>query len=761
MRALQHALGLTLVLVVVGCGSDAPQQTATLLAFPDPMPRAPAIVQREDFLGSEACADCHSDQYDVWTESTHGRAGGEPSRDVIIAPFNAVPIRFENGTVTPRIRGGIYEFAVQQDGHSDAVYRVDGVIGGAHMIGGGTQGFITRVADGTERFLPWDWSLGAAEWFCNTGSRTNQGWVPITTAMALSDCGDWPPIRPIGTVARYANCQECHGSQITTTLDVGVGYDTQYTTLQVNCESCHGPGREHVAMAEGPGFADDGDIGIRSLAYLDKDESLGVCFQCHALKDVLKEGYLPGEPLEQYYALKFPVLGDWPYFADGRVQSFAYQGNHLASACYLQGPMDCVSCHEPHSQNYWDINREPLASPFDDGQCTACHASKAVDVEAHTFHPEGTDGSKCVSCHMPYLQHPELGNDIPFGRSDHTIANPRPVFDGDLGLVGACAQCHTDRSTLQLEGEVRERWGEPKPHRPGVSGLVDELRARNVSEAAEMLLHPDVTDPLIQFQGLSRLVDGYLRPDDPTLPAQVRSGLSTLASNVDMDVRALALAALHYTSGNQPEVRAELVDALTEADDDEALRGRWLLALGFLGDRDRDAGDATSAVAAYDKALELRPADPRILRAIGQMHNQTQSFGEAVSALRLSLSIEQSHTLTWVNLGIALAGQGDPAGARQAYEQAISLNPHEALAHFNLGNLHRRADRLDDAAEAYAAAVAADPGLGVGHFELARAYIQLNRLPEALPHARRAVEFRPDHANSRQMLADLEQAVEG
>ena len=101
--------------------------------------------------------------------------------------------------------------------------------------------------------------------------------------------------------------------------------------------------------------------------------------------------------------------------------------------------------------------------------------------------------------------------------------------------------------------------------------MVDELRARNVGEAAEMLLHPDVTDPLIQFQGLSRLVDGYLRPDDPTLPAPVRSGLSTLASNVDMDVRALALAALHYTSGNQPEVRAELVDALTDADDDEAL----------------------------------------------------------------------------------------------------------------------------------------------------------------------------------------------
>ena len=63
--------------------------------------------------------------------------------------------------------------------------------------------------------------------------------------------------------------------------------------------------------------------------------ALETCFRCHALKDVVREGYLPGEPLERYYALKFPVLGDQPYFADGRVRSFAYQANQLASACYL------------------------------------------------------------------------------------------------------------------------------------------------------------------------------------------------------------------------------------------------------------------------------------------------------------------------------------------------------------------------------------------------------------------------------------------
>jgi tetratricopeptide (TPR) repeat protein len=717
-------------------------------------------LSRDDFVGAEACAGCHAAEYANWAGSTHGRAGGEPGPNVIIAPFDGRPIRFADAVVTPRIRAGTYEFVVRQDHFPEVIYRVDGVIGGAHMIGGGTQGFIGRQADGTERFLPWDWSGAEAAWFCNTGSRTNQGWEPINPEMRLADCGDWPPLRPIGTVDRFANCQECHGSQILTELDPGSGYRTTYTTLQVNCESCHGPGRRHVELA-GSGFAPDGDVAIASLAYLDKDASLSVCFQCHALKDVLKEGYLPGEPLESYYALKFPVLGDQPYTTDGRPRTFAYQANHLSSACYLLGPMDCVSCHEPHAQEYWDTDRRPLADPFDDGQCTSCHPSKLLDVEAHTFHPAGSDGSKCVSCHMPYLQHPEVGEGVRFARSDHTIAIPRPVFDSDIGLESSCIQCHADRTPLELQRQVRSWWGDPKPHRPLVDGIASEFRARNLEDAGALLLHPDEIDPLMQFQALSRLLTGYLRPDVTELPGQVEERLRALAEDPDLDVRALALASLHWTRGDDPAIRAQLVAALESTPADEPLRGRWVLALGFLGDEARDRGDFASSQVAYAKALELRPGDPRILHALGQMHNRAGSFPLAIEAIRSSLAVDPEQPLAWANLGIALSSDGDPVGAREAFEEALRLNPFEAVAHFNLGNLHQRAGRLEDAAASYARAVEADPGLGLGHFELARTYIRLERYAEALPHARRAVEFMPDHQSSRQMLADLERALGG
>ena len=750
------------VVLMTGCSGEERSGggLASLAAFPLPPPMAPGGTTLDDFVGSEACAGCHLEQYSAWASSTHGRAGGEPSPDVIVAPFNGRSMVFADATVVPQVRADSYEFVVRQDGFEEQLFTVSGVVGGGHMIGGGTQGFFVTASDGTDRFLPWDWSAAEGVWFCNTGSRRNRGWVPITAAMNLADCGDWPPTRPLGTIERFANCQQCHGSQILTTVDAERrSYRTEYTTLQVNCESCHGPARHHVEMAASGSFTPDGGIGLRTLANMGKDESVGVCFQCHALKDVLREGYLPGEPLEQYFALKFPVLGDRPYFADGRVSSFAYQGNHLASACYLGGPMDCVSCHEPHRQGYWDVERRPLASPFDDQQCTACHASKLEPIEAHTFHPADSEGSRCVSCHMPYLQHPEVGDQIPFARSDHTIAVPRPVFDADLGLEGACAQCHEERSSLELQGQVREWWGQLKPPRPAIQGQVDELRARNAAEAGEMLLHPDEVDPLVQFQALSTLLVGYLRPDDARTPERVVDDLIVLSTNPDLDLRALALASLHWVQGDDPVIRAALAVALTSAESDEALRGRWMMALGFIGDRHRDRGEIDQAIVAYRKALELRPNDSRVLQARAQLHRMSGDFPSAIRDLQQSLAQKPEQPLAWINLGISRAALGDVSGAREAYLEAIQLSPNEALAHFNLGNTYLRGDDLESAVESYLRAVEADPALAVAQFEIGRTYILLGRPAEALPYARRAVEFRPEHGPSRAMLRDLERAI--
>src|SRR5574338_452582 len=432
-------LVLAAVVFVVRRSPNARMAATQAAALPPPLDSsAPHAPVPGDFAGAERCASCHAAQYATWRASTHGRAGGAPGDVKVIAPFDGTPIRFRDGVVIPTASGRRYTFTVRQEGRPAHTFTVDGVVGGGHMEGGGTQGFVSKFPDGTWRFLPFDWSRHSRTWFCNTGTRAGKGWVPITAELSLADCGDWPPQRVLGDEPRFSNCQGCHGSQIDVRVDsTERRWNTNVASLAINCESCHGPAKRHVELMTTA--ARDGtsprDIGLTSLVTLDKDQSLGVCLQCHALKSQLASHDVSGAPLATFYAIRLAQLGDEALLPDGRTRTFAYQEGHLSSACYLKGGMTCTSCHDPHSQGYRDTFGTPLVGRFDDRQCTSCHASKADNPTQHTKHAAGGAGSRCTSCHMPYLQQPEIGTAIRYARSDHTIPIPRPAFDSAQGLT--------------------------------------------------------------------------------------------------------------------------------------------------------------------------------------------------------------------------------------------------------------------------------------------------------------------------------------
>jgi tetratricopeptide (TPR) repeat protein len=659
------------------------------------------------------------------------------------------------------VHGGVYTFTVQQTGQPARVFRVDGVIGGGHMVGGGTQGFVSRFPDGTVRFLPFDFIRKEGVWFCNTTSRSQTGYTPITPSMRLAECGDWPPVRVLGSTPRYANCQGCHGSQITVALEASAQrYETRYTTLAINCESCHGPGRAHVEIARSGRIMTASNIGMRSLATLSKDASLQVCFQCHSLKNELKPGYLPGKSLQEFYSTKLAILGDEPLHADGRVRTFAYQQNQLYSACYRNGSMTCTSCHDPHSQQYRDVNGTPLAGRDDDRQCTGCHASKADPIEAHTHHPAASPGSRCVNCHMPYLQHPEVGTALRFARSDHTIPIPRPAFDATLGVRNACSQCHADRSVASLAAQVKHWYGALKPQPALVTALVQAQRDSDPDHLATLLLQRQGDDAIVQFAALSRYVERVLRPDMASLPASALMRLKELAERPDLDIQALALASLHYARGDDDAVRDFLRGRLDSLGaNDEAVRRRWVVVLGYLGDRSRVGGDPASAITAYKKALEILPEDDRVLANLGLAYSNAGDPATAVQYLHRSLARNPAQPVTLVNLGNALGAEGDAAGAEDAYRRALAIDPREPLATFNLGNVYLGRRDAAHAIEMYERTIALNASLVPAYLNLARAYAVQGNAPKARAALERGLAFDPDNAEGREMLRTLRQAI--
>ena len=742
LMALSVVAG-TLLLTVLGRGLVRQGQRG-LSPLPPPSPsRTLEQPTQEDFVGAATCGECHDAAYRKWLGSTHARAGGPPESDRLLAAFDGRQLNFRDAVVTPlRTAGGAYAFVVEQELWPADTVRVEAVVGGGHMVGGGTQSFFSRFPDGTVRFIPFDYHVGEGVWFCHTGNRAGGGWVPISRELSLWNCTDWPPTRAMGTGGGMVTCQECHGSQIEARFEGGeVPYRTRWTALAVNCESCHGPGGQHVAWARAGTLGDSPDIGIAALYDLSVDGSLETCFRCHALKEDLgPTGFLPGKPFAEHYALLYSQLGDRPYFPDGRIRTFGYQGTHLASDCFLNGGMTCLDCHDPHGQGYRDVNGAVLEGRFTNGQCTACHASKADPLEAHTHHPVGSPGSLCVSCHMPYLQQPAMGSRLRYARSDHTIAIPRPTFDGELGLETACMTCHQERSTEELDAQVTNWYGKLKPLEDPVLGILRSEDVRDRRQAAELLLQPGARHPMAQFAALARFMEEFLEPDLPWLEGEVVAYLMELAREDDLDVRTLALAALHLARGRDAQVRGFLSDRLEEAGAlERATRLRWVLGLGYLGDTYRKRAEYERAIAAYEKALEILPDDARLLRVLGLTYSTAGRARESIRLLERSLAVDSLQPLVLTDLGVLRAEHDDVAGARDAWMRAIGLNPWEPAANVNLGHLYQFDGRMDNAVAAYLRAAEADPSLFSAHLGLATAYSRQGRFDQAEASAARGV----------------------
>jgi tetratricopeptide (TPR) repeat protein len=424
--------------------------------------------------------------------------------------------------------------------------------------------------------------------------------------------------------------------------------------------------------------------------------------------------------------------------------------------------MTCTSCHDPHSQGYRDVQGRPLNGRDDDRQCTSCHASKASDPSAHTKHPPRSAGSRCVACHMPYLQEPATGNGIRYARSDHAIPVPRPLADSALGVRSACALCHTDRSEGALDAQVTAWYGSIKPVDETIASVMTGFSEADAGRAAPELLHPTSSHTAALFAGLARFADRYLSPDMAKLDGDAERRLLELTGHPDVDVQALSLASLHLARGDVPAIRERLAAQLRSAGSNErALRARWAVSLGYFADKLRGAGSATGSITTYRKAAEVDPTNARVHLNLGLAHAAAGQHAEAISAYQRALALDARQPLAWVNLGIAQFARNDTNGAARSFQRALDVSPREPLAHFNLANVWMASGNVDSAAAGYQRSIDNDPSLALPRFLLARILAQRGELARALTEVEAGLEFEPANAEALSARAQLRRALGG
>jgi hypothetical protein len=90
--------------------------------------------------------------------------------------------------------------------------------------------------------------------------------------------------------------------------------------------------------------------------------------------------------------------------------------------------------------------------------CLQCHSSMAANIPSHTRHAQGSSGSLCYNCHMPYTTYGLLK-----AIRSHTVDSPTVAASLATGRPNACNLCHLDRTLAWTAGKLKEWYGTPEP----------------------------------------------------------------------------------------------------------------------------------------------------------------------------------------------------------------------------------------------------------------------------------------------------------
>ena len=684
--------------------------------------RAADAVVADEFVGREACAECHEAETEAWSGSNHDNAMAPADSFSVRGDFDDTEFAHDGITTRFSRRDGRYFVWTEGPDGEMAEFEVTHTFGWEPL-----QQYLVPMPGGRLQNLTVAWDTEREEWF---DLYPDHDYPP----------GDW--LHWTGAAMnRHGMCAECHSTNLRKGSDPETkSFATTWSEIDVSCEACHGPGSRHVAWAEIPEMArpsiDDYGLLVSTSGTTNRAQ-VELCAPCHARRTELGDyDHTSIELLDHQIPA---VLEEGLYYPDGQILDEVYVYGSFTQSKMFRNDVRCADCHDVHSLELIEQGN---------ALCLQCHRADTYDVYEHHFHEELTEegepneGTYCIQCHMP-----ERAYMVVDWRADHSIRVPRPDLTLELGTPNACAQsaCHADETDQWNADHYTEWYGKKRRSHYGTTFAAarrgDPDAGAELVRLAGDLLYP----PIVRATALS-LLRGY--PGDSTTAA-----LRLALQDEDALIRYTAAEA---ASAPTPQALVDLLAPLL-FDATRAVRG---MTASRLAGQPRELFKPYQAEA-LDEALQEYVASMEysldFAFAGHNLGNLYVALGDPALAekyYRDAIEVDDEFLPAKMNLAVLLNAQGRNVEAEQLVREVLEADPEFGEAVYSLALLSAEAGRLEEAAALLQRSTELMPRRSRAYFNLALAEQQLGRLEAAEAAFRGALELEPENLDYLSALAD-------
>lgn len=517
-------------------------------------------IAAADYVGPDACSDCHPDKYDDWRSSTHRVMNQLAGADAVVGDFSGPTVSYAGGQARFERAGDDYTMILRGADQLVRRYRITRTIGSRYL-----QEYVGVLIEGpepaghpaytTEVRLPFGFWLRKQAWFHQQyfdswfGAEYDERGKPTRNAFVADDepwatrCAWCHNTYPFEIRARRAQASDMgYGLERFVIFDepgaAGGGDNRlpieQLVTVGISCESCHLGGREHAVDGEQIRFVptsprlvrrdDAPDLaGGRTNATVMR----GVCAQCHSTPS--------------------------PRYASGAVTRNSSEALDMAGGSCVSA-IRCNDCHDPHR-----IGAGAAAAGDDPAHvsaCIGCHEDFGEPAAARAHGHHDPDEVSCLDCHMPHIV-----QGISHVVRSHRIGPPVTRADVADGGPNACNLCHLDRSIAWTVAELARRWNSSlrleRDWRDAYGGDFDAPLGPLWLASSRPIMRVTAADAYARSTlgkgSLPAMIDGL---DDPIAYYRMRMLFAI------EDILGRSLSSGEYDPTAAPEVRGRAVEVL-------------------------------------------------------------------------------------------------------------------------------------------------------------------------------------------------------